>query len=1751
MRKSNPGISELGCADEKENPQQEPSEGQHCDFTLYSFDSPTLLVIALSEQLDAWYASVYPIVVDLLGDIGGRELFLIELDGLIFHLLSAPSINHISLARAFSVGPEVRGSYSEPTSPLLLVFLVEQFLSRLASAGACFHLGTFDAFTNEIFPNDPRYLAFRSIIIEHIESHQGELAKIKTWKFENFTDDCKSWTEYVKVHNPMFVLMSDGTDAVALNSQDDGANLALPRAHIPWKLMMLECIKNHINVAILSNIRFQDSSVITSVFNRSGNVGSMDLSNLPRAPISHLAFLPHEELISNAALQKFFETYDGSSSRELVSSTFLVAVASDNASPSIFLLCRAFVLSQVLQTTLSLRQRCLQLNHIDPELKRQGSNFLDAYYTFSYKIFRKEGKLEFRFLADMIDERLFFSVANILVSEGGLERLPASLIAEFKVKWQQTSLLLDDLGIHFAAETHKPFIAHVQFDHNDIHEEVIRRGLGEPKLMSIHSPLFDGFLASLNISAANATDQEDCLSLPDSLKLSLYNHHEARFDAPTNLRMNQRYMSFVQKYANSLTGVKGLYNKNVIVKAHPATSNSRQPRRASGQSKKAKEIIAANVAARTAKDSEKAIEIFGKAKETIRTVSTLEGKLNLVDTVMKQVESLENRQDNVILALHWMRLGVFWDSWASSATSGRGQENMGLAAKVLADVKLITTMESFRPILTEGMEKDFNALAKWLGFGPKGFKDCGAEIEEEATKRAAEKEKIKEKKEKKEKERREKDKKDKKVKGSAKGSPASSAVVADDLFPPLSFPSLDRSQRAKLSVSESIYEFQMRFMGPIMDRSRLAESRKDDRVPFVPDGWQRELLDIIDRNESALICAPTSSGKTYLAYYAMEKILEANDDDIVLYVAPTKALVNQVAAEVYARFKKNYSAGGKGVFGIWTRDYYHNADHCQVLVTVPDMAEIMLLSPMFVKWARRVKRIIFDEVHCIGIDVQARKGIPMHVVSYEHRHAQLTKYLYLPDIAEDGDIVMPKFVPSHPTGIYAHLRDLTGYTFHKNFSQIHPWSLYSRAVVSKGIPKTQHLSSIECFQMFDAIRECIKEDKVEFVVSCSPDHFFQDRTVFVDTKDMLEYQVHLSEKLKELVQRDSEAWTKISRYLQRNVLARMEAVERQSSLDPYDFDFTAKAVIPMLTDLSDRGMLPVICFLLDRYGCEKLAEDVVEFLVRGEQEKRDNNPVYQRKKEESIQRRIQLERRLKSFSERDMEGDEAQQVKDEMFSLFDWERHDRAFSFAGKTDVGPEDLKGAAWKLPERLEGFLIEGLKRGVGIHHAGLPRSYLSTVEALTRSGHLRVVFATGTLAMGVNMPCKTSAFIGDSVFLSSLLYKQASGRAGRRGFDLQGNVIFLGLALRRISRLMIADLPDLTGQFPLTTSLCLRMFLLTWAVGDENRLPARKQQYDAGDLTFVKGTIDGLLSESLYCHGNNKVFEQMQHHLRFSIELLRRMDLLNAKGQLKDLSHLVIQLYYTEPQNLLFVELLRAGVFDRVCENFDEDPNGVVWNLLFVCAHLFSTASVRKSSKGGKVKVHLDPLPADISEVIRSFNLRVLTVYSSYCRVISSVNHVGKPVSLPLSNIVFQDEVAGVGSFDFLPVLGYNARSPFSALSGTADEFESVKDLTFHCHPNIYLNPEIPLFEAWKGESGQLNSYLIDFFQSGDIKVLERHNKISPSTSWQLLKDFSVVLKAIVYALRLHFERDGGLEESCVLKGFQALNEDYEKKFKGITA
>jgi len=118
-----------------------------------------------------------------------------------------------------------------------------------------------------------------------------------------------------------------------------------------------------------------------------------------------------------------------------------------------------------------------------------------------------------------------------------------------------------------------------------------------------------------------------------------------------------------------------------------------------------------------------------------------------------------------------------------------------------------------------------------------------------------------------------------------------------------------------------------------------------------------------------------------------------------------------------------------------------------------------------------------------------------------------------------------------------------------------------------------------------------------------------------------------------------------------------------------------------------------------------------------------------------------------------------------------------------------------------------LAGLEIGVAPHHAGMVPAFKETVEELFAAGLLKVVFATETLALGINMPAKTvvleslSKFDGESHnLLEPGDYTQLTGRAGRRGIDTLGYGVVLHSRFVRLDQ--VARIAE-TGSHPLRSS------------------------------------------------------------------------------------------------------------------------------------------------------------------------------------------------------------------------------------------------------------------------------------------------------------------------------------------------------------
>lgn len=137
---------------------------------------------------------------------------------------------------------------------------------------------------------------------------------------------------------------------------------------------------------------------------------------------------------------------------------------------------------------------------------------------------------------------------------------------------------------------------------------------------------------------------------------------------------------------------------------------------------------------------------------------------------------------------------------------------------------------------------------------------------------------------------------------------------------------------------------------------------------------------------------------------------------------------------------------------------------------------------------------------------------------------------------------------------------------------------------------------------------------------------------------------------------------------------------------------------------------------------------------------------------------------------------------------------------------------------PEAVRAEYVEPLRRGLAAHHAGILPAWKGFIEELFQQALVKVVFATETLAAGINMPARTTVISSLSKrtdsghrLLTASEFLQMAGRAGRRGMDIQGYVVTLQTRFegpKEAAHLATATADPLVSQFTPTYGMVLNL-------------------------------------------------------------------------------------------------------------------------------------------------------------------------------------------------------------------------------------------------------------------------------------------------------------------------------------------------------
>lgn len=224
---------------------------------------------------------------------------------------------------------------------------------------------------------------------------------------------------------------------------------------------------------------------------------------------------------------------------------------------------------------------------------------------------------------------------------------------------------------------------------------------------------------------------------------------------------------------------------------------------------------------------------------------------------------------------------------------------------------------------------------------------------------------------------------------------------------------------------------------------------------------------------------------------------------------------------------------------------------------------------------------------------------------------------------------------------------------------------------------------------------------------------------------------------------------------------------------------------------------------------------------------------------------------------------------------------------------------------PEAGRAEQIEPLYRGIAAHHAGILPAWKGLIEELFQQGLIKVVFATETLAAGINMPARTTVISSLSKrtdlghrLLNPSEFLQMAGRAGRRGMDILGHVVTVQTAFegaREAAYLATVGADPLVSQFTPSYGMVLNLLqihtleeareLIERSFGQYLATLYLRPQQDA--IAALEAELDHLTAqlESVDWNLLNR-YEKLQERLKEERRLLKILQDQAAEVQASDM-------------------------------------------------------------------------------------------------------------------------------------------------------------------------------------------------------------------------------------------------------------------------
>ena len=578
-----------------------------------------------------------------------------------------------------------------------------------------------------------------------------------------------------------------------------------------------------------------------------------------------------------------------------------------------------------------------------------------------------------------------------------------------------------------------------------------------------------------------------------------------------------------------------------------------------------------------------------------------------------------------------------------------------------------------------------------------------------------------------------------------------------------------------------------------------------DKGEYKLDEWQKNVISLIKKKSSVLVRAPTSAGKTFIAMAT--GILHSK----ILYVCPAKPVAFQVGANfIKMGYRVHYLLENMGHLS-------YNKD-TNIFIGTPDIIEQYL--PRIYTY---FDYAVFDEIHNLNDMIEYENIIKLLNCSFLALSATIENITFL------RDIFMKLYPEKNIEYVEYNKRfiNIQRWVFNERLTSLHPLACFENNFHSIiNIPFTPK-DLVDTYEsIYDIFENEDLEEEIEYL---SPDNYFKDDKLLTldDTKDYESFikseLIKLDEKypnhMKSLVEK-----YKSKEYISKNnnIIQLFKECKSKDLLPMLYFhtkEEVAKGIFLKLYEDLKREEYEAYPFHYDIL--KKKSELYQKFLekrqVYSDSIKIKTNDAHSEKSEKM--NRYDKDQKFKYISDmtdyynkcigkcdglqmKNLIRERDEFINNPDFRDVDIFKKHQEYVFSRGEPMSGDEIRNIRREIKKSIgltidyENPYFQLLKRGIGLYVSSMPDVYNWILQRLMSERKLGIVISDKTLCLGIDLPIRSVALSGyKEPNYTTSDYLQMSGRAGRRGHDTQGNIIFHNLP--NYLDLMKNNLPKITGS------------------------------------------------------------------------------------------------------------------------------------------------------------------------------------------------------------------------------------------------------------------------------------------------------------------------------------------------------------------